>query len=436
MYLSLAFNLGPALNAAGRMGMPSGSAPATGGKPGAGPKIGPVSLPTKPTPAGYGDKIFAEAEAIVTDPRAAGERVITLAREGWHPGVIGIVASRLVERFYRPVVIIAVVEGVGCGSARSIPGFNITAALEECAALLEDFGGHDQAAGLTIAPERVKELREQLNRLAGDRLQAKDLVPRCHIEAELPGHQVNMELANQLSCLEPFGVGNPVPVFGSRSWELRSWRLVGAGKNHLKLNFTREDRSLRPIFFSGAPLAPRLRRYRKLDLAFNLRAGTFREQPVLNVELKDLCYSDSSIFGRLELVDRRSEPGRINYIRELSGGGEGVALFVTTRRREEMLKRRLPPEAVTFISSGKKYRETREQVCEHLVLYDLPLHFRLLAPYFKEQGRLPRIWVHLLYSSRSREINDKLAAYLFPPGRPYNRFYRACWRPPPGSGMN
>lgn len=423
---ALAFGMAPSLNAAGRMGDAS---PA-------------VHLLLEQNLERAGElaqylyrqnqlrrdteaKIFSEAEAmIMEDPSAAGEKVITLAREGWHPGVIGIVASRLVERFYRPVVIIAVVEDVGCGSARSIPGFDITAALAECAGLLERFGGHDQAAGLTIAPRQVEGLRDQLNRVADRCLRTEDLVPRCYIEAELSGDQINLELADQLSCLEPFGVANPVPVFGSRSWELRSWRLVGSGKNHLKLNFTKEDRSIKPILFSGASLAPRLCRYRKLDLAFNLQAGTFKDQPVLNVELKDLGYSDSSASGRLELIDRRGEPERLNYIRELIRVSGQVAVFVSTRRREEMLKRRLPRE-VLFITSGKVYRElTFKQVCNQLVLYDLPLHFRLLAPYFKGHSLLSKIQVHLLYSSRSREINERLTAMALPSEQALQQIYR------------
>ncbi len=371
-------------------------------------------------------KIFSEAEAMIMEDRpAAGEKVITLAREDWHPGVIGIVASRLVERFYRPVVIITVMEGVGCGSARSIPGFNLAAALEECSGLLQKFGGHDQAAGLTVEPGRVKELREQLNRIADRSLQPEDLVPRCYIEAELSGNEINLELADRLSCLEPFGVANPAPVFGSLSWELRSWRLVGSGKKHLKLNLAKDNHFIRPILFSGASLAPKLRRYRKLNLAFNLQAGTFKNQPVLNVELKDLGYSDNRISGRVELIDRRGEPERLNYIRELIRSSEEVAIFVSTRRREEMLRRRLPGE-VLFITSGEGNREPIfKQACNRLVLYDLPLHFQLLTPYFKRHRLLPQIQVHLLYNSRGREINERLTSMALPSAPALRQICRA-----------
>ncbi|HHX86645.1 MAG TPA: hypothetical protein GX693_00540, partial [Firmicutes bacterium] len=283
--------------------------------------------------------------------------------------------------------------------------------------LLERFGGHQQAAGLTIAPQRVAELREQVNRLAACRLQPEDLVPRYYIDAELPGHQVNLELAGQLSALEPFGTANPAPVFCSRSWELRSWRLVGSGKDHLKLNFKKGDRSIKPILFSGASLTPKLCRYRKLDLAFNLQAGTFQDQPVLNVELKDLCYSDSSVSGKVEVVDRRGEPERLDYIRELDRSSDQVAVFTSTRRREEMLKPRLPRE-VMFITSGKVYRELNlDKMYSQLVLYDLPLHPQLLSRYFKEHSSLSKIRIHLLYSSGSRKINDRLVAMSLPTRR-------------------
>ncbi len=416
---SLAFGLAPALNAAGRMGDADPAVelllerdPRRAGK--LAEHLCRQNQLRRDTEA----EILAEAEAMIAqDPRAAGEKIIVLAREGWHPGVIGIVASRLVGRFYRPVVIIAVAEEMGCGSARSIPGFNISAALNECRGVLERFGGHDQAAGLTIVSRQVGKLREQLNQIADRRLQKEDLLPCRYLEAELSGSEINLELAGQLSRLEPFGVANPVPVFSSRSWELRSWRLVGPGKNHLKLNFARDGCSLKPILFSGAHLAPGLYRYRKMDLAFNLQAATYRDQPVLNMELKDICFSDSVVSGRLELIDRRGEPGRLDYIRELVRGAGRAAVFVGTRRREEMLRPRLPRE-VLFITSGKGNRESfflnPGQACSPLVLYDLPLHFRLLAPYFKELGLLPKIQIHLLYNSRSRGINEQLTAMSLP----------------------
>ena len=215
-------------------------------------------------------QILEEAEAMLAaDRRAAGEKVIVLAGEGWPHGVIGIVASRLVERHCRPAVLVALEGDEGRGSARSIPGFDITAALDRCASLLERFGGHAAAAGFTIAPARVGELREALNRYAAPLLPEEKLRPFLELDTLLEPHEISLELARQLQLLEPFGTGNPRPLFCSAGWELKSWRLVGETQEHLKLNLACGEYRADPIFFRGAPLASALGRGRRFDLAFS-----------------------------------------------------------------------------------------------------------------------------------------------------------------------
>jgi single-stranded-DNA-specific exonuclease len=137
---------------------------------------------------------------------------IVLAEEGWHPGVIGIVASRIVELTCRPTVLIALADGEGKGSGRSIAAFDLHGGLMECRDLLKRFGGHRSAAGVTIAQEQIAEFARRFDEVARTRLSAEDLVPEIRIDLELPLAAANGELEALLSHFEPHGLGNPCPT--------------------------------------------------------------------------------------------------------------------------------------------------------------------------------------------------------------------------------
>ena len=150
------------------------------------------------------------------------ERVIVVDGAGWHRGVIGIVASRLVEKFERPAVVISVEEGVGRGSGRSIKSFHLFNALQSCEAVLEEFGGHAQAAGLTVLGKNIPLLREKINAFAAEHLPAESLKRHVTVDMELKLRELTGAFLEELELLEPHGVGNPRPVFQSGGLELRS----------------------------------------------------------------------------------------------------------------------------------------------------------------------------------------------------------------------
>jgi len=181
-------------------------------------------------------QIQEEAIALARERVAAGVRALVLAHSSWHPGVIGIVASRMVERFHRPAVLVAVAGGVGKGSGRSIEGFHLHDALAHCAPHLTRFGGHRHAAGLTIEPAALPAFRAAFEEYARARLAEEDLVPRCRIEGRLDPGQVSERAARGLERLAPFGAGNPEPLFALRSRPSRA-RQVGSGGVHLKVTF-------------------------------------------------------------------------------------------------------------------------------------------------------------------------------------------------------
>lgn len=147
------------------------------------------------------------AEAV-----ARGARGLVLSNEGWHPGVVGIVASRVVERFHRPTILIGIHDGVGKGSARSIEGFHLYDAIKACSAPLTRFGGHKAAAGLTIDPARIPEFREAFEAWTMPRLTDEDLVPRLRVDARVAPGELSEQTWAALNVLAPFGMGNPEPV--------------------------------------------------------------------------------------------------------------------------------------------------------------------------------------------------------------------------------
>ncbi len=181
-------------------------------------------------------QILEQATAQAQERVAAGARGLVLFDERWHPGVVGIVASRVVERFHRPAVLVGVADGVGRGSGRSIETFHLHDALTHCAPHLTRFGGHRHAAGVTVAPAALPAFRAAFEAHAGERISEEELVPRCRIEGRLGAEAVSERVVRALERLAPFGAGHPEPLFALRGLPRRA-RVVGAGGAHLRLGF-------------------------------------------------------------------------------------------------------------------------------------------------------------------------------------------------------
>src|SRR5687768_5135281 len=180
-------------------------------------------------------EIVAQAKKIVeTDLEVGSRTVIVVAGEGWHRGVIGIVASKLVDAFHRPAIVLSMDGEVAHGSCRSIPSFNMLAALESCAGLMQKFGGHKQAAGLTIETARIRELRARVNEFADNCLNPDDLRPRLWIDGALTFRGITEQVTSEMTRLAPFGAGNPMPLFRTSQVEIVDGPRV-VKERHLKL---------------------------------------------------------------------------------------------------------------------------------------------------------------------------------------------------------
>ena len=197
-------------------------------------------------------RILEEAVARVeSHGESSQRRSIVLASAEWHQGVIGIVASRLVERYHRPTILISLDEaGLGKGSGRSIPGFHLLEALSPCARYLERFGGHRYAAGIGLKAENLDTFTDAFESEAGSRLTDADLQPKLIIDAEVQPGEVTKDLAMDLKRLEPFGSGNPEPVLMMRRMTVLERRPVGDG--HLRLRLSRDKSTFTAIAFNLA----------------------------------------------------------------------------------------------------------------------------------------------------------------------------------------
>ncbi len=193
---------------------------------------------------------LAEAIALVEEQNQPDRHTIVLASENWHSGVIGIVASRLVERYHRPTVLIALENGVGKGSARSISGFNLYLALKESSSSLSGFGGHAMAAGLSVAVENLKTFMADFEQVAASILSAEDLVPVSYHDGDVELSALTLGLLRELETLNPYGAGNPAPVFVSRNCRVHAPRIL-SGK-HIKFDVEQGDTRIGCIAFGCA----------------------------------------------------------------------------------------------------------------------------------------------------------------------------------------
>lgn len=236
--------------------------------------------------------MFQEAQDLIEKHvDLESDRAIVLASEKWHPGVIGIVASRVVEQYYRPTVLIALEGDRGKGSGRSIGGFNLYVALEECQDLLTRFGGHKYAAGLTIEADNVATFREKLKAVAAERLSPEHLIRSLKIDVSITLDQADQELLDTLDDLAPFGPQNMRPVLMATNLEVVGYPRV-VGQNHLKFKVRQNDRVLDVIAFDmGKRLGDLEMGKASLNLAFVLEENRWQGKASLQMRAKDLRVS-------------------------------------------------------------------------------------------------------------------------------------------------
>ena len=240
----------------------------------------------------FDSSITEEALAMIeNDTWFADVRSTVLYKEDWHKGVIGIVASRCIEKYHRPTIILTQSHGKAAGSARSVPGFDVYEAIEECADLLEQFGGHTFAAGLTLPLENVKAFRVKFDQIVSSRIMPDQLVPMINIDLKLELSAITTKFYNILRQMGPFGPGNMTPVFESEEVSLAGQPVIMKEK-HIKFDVKQKDS---PIFtvigFGMSQFYPDLMKGNSFSICYNLEENNFRDKKTLQLFLKDIKFN-------------------------------------------------------------------------------------------------------------------------------------------------
>jgi single-stranded-DNA-specific exonuclease len=212
---------------------------------------------------------------------------LVLAGEGWHRGVIGIVAQRVVEKYHRPALVIGIEDGVGVGSGRTIKGFHLLNALMSVGDLFQRFGGHAQAAGFTIAVEHIAHLTQRLEEYARNVLTAADLEPVLRVDATIDLSQVDWPLYEEMVAFEPFGMGNHTPVFGACGVRLNGSPRILKEK-HLKLSVGTGTCPLDALGWGWAARAPSLTAGQQVNLAFTVERNNYQGMASLQLNIRDI----------------------------------------------------------------------------------------------------------------------------------------------------
>lgn len=248
-------------------------------------------------------KMYKEAEEILSsDERFKDDKVLVIAKEGWQHGIIGIVASKLTEKYYKPTILLTIEDGEATGSARSIKGFSIFDALVSCKDLMNKFGGHEQAAGLALDAKNIDELRVRINEIADYNLSKEDLIENIKVEYELKEDSATLDLVDNLHKLEPFGLSNPSPRFIMRDLLLTNIFKMGKNKQHLKI-IVENKKSYECVGFNMAYLADNFQLGDKVDILFQVDENNYNNERKVQFLLKDirLSHPKSAVTNNLSM---------------------------------------------------------------------------------------------------------------------------------------
>jgi single-stranded-DNA-specific exonuclease len=230
-------------------------------------------------------------EMIQNNESIQHSKTTVLFKNDWHKGVIGIVASRCIEKYYRPTVILTESNQKATGSVRSVPGFDVYEAIEECADLLEQFGGHQYAAGLTLSLDKVEAFREKFEMVVARKITAEILTPLVNIDLEIPLWRINTNYHGIIKQMAPFGPGNMQPVFATH--QVKAMGQVRILKEeHLKFSVTdpQTGREITCIGFGMAEYAGLVESGMEFSIAYTIEENEFRGVKTLQAQLKDLKF--------------------------------------------------------------------------------------------------------------------------------------------------
>lgn len=230
--------------------------------------------------------IYEEAVQEIDRNHLDEKNSIVLGGKGWHHGVIGIVSSKVTDKYYKPSILLSFEDDIAKGSGRSVPGFDLYEGLTKCEDLLEKYGGHSMAVGLTLKKENLEKFKERFEQIAKEK-NIKELVPIIYIDDELKLKDINMDLVKSISILEPFGEANKVPLFLIRNLKIDSIRALSEGR-HLKLTLRDENFVINTIGFELGYLAEEYRIGDRIDVVGTLEINSFNGFSSIQINMKDI----------------------------------------------------------------------------------------------------------------------------------------------------
>lgn len=242
-------------------------------------------------------KMFKEAlDYIEEHPEINDDKILVIAHENWHNGIVGIVSSKITEKFYKPSILFAVDGDEAKGSGRSISGFNLFGALENCSDMLEKFGGHELAAGLAIKAENIEEFRKKINEYSKDKISENMMIPTVMLDAAIKVPYINMDTVHDINRLQPFGVENPTPAFAVRNIRIHKISVMSEGK-HLRMTLLKDGKYLDAVGFGMGEYYHHLEEGDYVDVAFALDINDYKGFQNVQLILKDIKKVDADKDG-------------------------------------------------------------------------------------------------------------------------------------------
>ncbi|MGM0445488.1 MAG: single-stranded-DNA-specific exonuclease RecJ [Bacillota bacterium] len=376
------------------------------------------------------EEIYNQALSMIDQKNINNQDAIILASKDWHRGVIGIVASRLIDKYYLPVILIAVGDdGIGHGSARSIDNFDITEGLRYCNELLENYGGHSMAAGLSIKENNLNKFKKMFNEYMNKELQPTDFIPGLKLDAIINLNKINNYFYKKLDKLKPFGVGNPRPKFLLSNVKLNNHYTVGSSSKHLKIKLSN---GISGICFNMGHINSKLVN-KKIDLAAKIYLNNWRGRDEIELRVEDINIRDDHSFYPLtfkkdefKIYDKRGINNKTKYIRGLYNYNKKIAVFINGKKEINEVKNKLKDNDIDlFINNWDDFVNQDKSIIlfnksfnkkikdkAHLIFYSIPFSLDDVKDIIKNFKSNKDI--HFIFNDNDMKLNQKLIDLKLP----------------------
>lgn len=315
-------------------------------------------------------------------------RVLVVAKEGWNVGVVGIVASRLVEQFYRPTIVLGIdpVKGTAKGSARSIAGFDLYEALTECKEWLPHYGGHTMAAGMTLPTENLDPLRQRLNELAKEWLTADDFTPLTKVDVAMDIQEVSLDAAEQLEQLAPYGMGNPTPLVMLEDVESVGMRTIGRDDNHLKCSLQKQGTTVDAIGFNWAHVTKKVTPKAKFRVLGELSVNEWNGNRKPQLTIRDMSVPHQQVF------DWRGSRDKWEKWLQLVEEPASWTVVFREENYASFTAKALPEQSNSVLYVGAGDMKDPFPALQTVILYDLPKRRSELTAILAQVRQAERIY--------------------------------------------